>query len=366
MSGIHNKNLLFYSMHPTDAVSRKCLQELKAMPALDKQFVKICIHHPRDISQPPLIKLPTIVNECKQRGMMPILAVAGFSEPIFAGSALSWIKESSLNNSKIMASNINGTGVADNCSTIEQSSMNGNNLFDTDFNIGFSDGRGEFNKSYASIKESCESKIMTFDETTDKKQAASEIAQRLEQLKFSRNSEGNGPSRAPPGGNMNFNQNRSPHSGGNNMPPTNFNQQGASFGQQPGMPQMPPGFGQQQQRQPGMPPNFGQQPGMPQMPPNFGQQQQRQPGMPPNFGQQQQQPGMPQMPPGQQQRGLSPMLSNRQQQQFQSFGQQPAIPQQFGQNTSTIGGRQNMTMDQLQQQRNMQMSQITGGRQSYY
>ena len=64
MSGIQNKNLLFYSLHPNDALSKQCIEFLDKYPVLNKQFIRICIHDPRDFNRPPTnIKLPRIVED---------------------------------------------------------------------------------------------------------------------------------------------------------------------------------------------------------------------------------------------------------------------------------------------------------------
>jgi hypothetical protein len=189
MSGTHNKNLLFYSLYPNDQISRQCLMELEKLPQLKKQFIMLCIHDVRNIKKPPAINLPKIVYKYKEKGLIPFIAVAGFDKPVLAGAALSWIKETALKKSDIMPSNIHGQGVSDNCSTIEQAGMMGNTLFDTDYNIGFGSGKGEFSKKYASIDEACESTIVTYDDINDRKTAADEIKNRLEKLKFSRETE---------------------------------------------------------------------------------------------------------------------------------------------------------------------------------
>ena len=191
MSGIHNKNLIFYSLYPNDTVSRLCLDELDKNPALNKQFIRICIHHPQDYNKPPLINLPAVIRE--YRNQIPILAICGFQKPILAKAAVSWIKESALkDDNSIMASNIQGYGTADNCATIAQSEAKTNSLFDTEYNMGFSNGAGEFNRQYANIDESAQMRITTFEESTDKKAASSDVAKRLEELKFSRSNEAQG------------------------------------------------------------------------------------------------------------------------------------------------------------------------------
>ena len=246
MSGIPNKNLIFYSNYPNDKLSQMCLAKLDKMPEMNKQFIRICIHHPRDYNKPPIINLPSKVHMCKSKGLIPILAIAGFKEPIFAQSALSWINESALNQDDgIAPSNIHGQGTADNCCTIEQAGMGGNSLFETDYNIGFSGGKGEFNKAYANIDEAAENRIVTYDEVNDKTAAANEIAQRLEQLKFKRDIDV--PQTQP----------RIGGAGGGAFPP----QMGGSAPN--GMPQMP----QMPQRQmPQMPMGGSGMPQMPQMP----------------------------------------------------------------------------------------------------
>ena len=268
MSGTRNKNLLFFSLHPNDHISRECLKELSKLPELSNQVVKICIHDPKDFRKPPTVRLPKIVNQCKERGLIPLIAVAGFNEPVFAQQALSWIKQSALKKSGVMPSNIHGSGASDNCSTIDQASMSGNTLFDTDYNIGFGSGKGEFSKNYASIDESCENRIVTYDEFNDKGKAAEEIKQRLDQLKFNRDADTPNIRRIggiDAGG-----------GGGGNMP------------MMPPMPPMPGGGMQMQQGgMPMMPQMSGRGGGMPMMP----QMQMPQPRQP-----QQPQHGMPMMP----------------------------------------------------------------------
>ena len=257
MSGLQNKNLIFYSMYPQDTVSRQCLEALDKVPALNKQFIRICVHHPQDCSQPPIINLPNKIYQFINR--IPILAIAGFQEPIFAESALSWIQETSLKAEDVVAaSNIHGGGVADNCSSIDQSAMGGNSLFDTEYNITFKDGKGEFNRGFANIDEASQARIVTFEDSGDKKAAADEVKRRLDEMKMNRDVD---LPRAPPrmGGMAGTG-----HSSGPMMPGG-------------GMPMMPGG---------GMPMMPGNMPRMPMMPGNMP----RMPMMPGNM------PRMPMMP----------------------------------------------------------------------
>jgi hypothetical protein len=289
MSGIQNKNLIFYSLHPNDKLSKLCLEELDKMPEFKKQFIPICIHDPRDVNRPPTIRLPQKVEDCKRKGLIPILAIAGFKEAIFATSALSWIKESALKTGDaLLGSNIHGGGVADNCSLISQAGESGNSLFDTDYNIGFSTAKGEFNKNYANIDEAAESKIVTYDESSDKNNASSEISQRLEQLKFNRDQDMPNQRQMPQMPRQMNNQ---------QMPRQMNNQQMPNMNQQ--MPQMP--MGQMPNRD--MPP-MGQMPNR-DMPP-MGQMPNR--DMPP-MGQMpnRDMPPMGQMMQGMSSRDMPPM-----------------------------------------------------------
>ena len=285
MSGSRNKNLIFYSLYPNDKISRQCLQALENIPELNKQFIKFCVHDPNNIHAPPKYILPKRIQECTKRGLIPIIAAAGFSEPVFADAALSWIKETALTRQDVMPSNIHGQGAADNCCTIEQASQSGNSLFDTDYNIGFSSGEGEFNKAFASIDEACKNRIITYDEQNDKGQASQDSQNKLDQLKASRDNDiprAMGRMGGPPQGGGN--------QGGIPQMPIQMQQRGTNQ-QRGGMPQMPMAM----QHQGGHQGMQHQQGGMPRMPIQRGQQ-----GMP---MQHQQQGGMPCMPIHMQQRG---------------------------------------------------------------
>lgn len=239
MSGIQNKNVLFYSMYPNDVISKMCLDELNKTPELNKQFIKVCIHHPQDYNKPPLINLPQRIMQFRDR--VPILAASGFTELIHSQSTLSWIKETALKHRDIMPSNIHGGGCADNACTIEEAAKSGNTLFDTDYNIGFSVGSGEFSKMYANIDEASQTRIVTYDEVNDKKHASADISRKLEELKFSR------------------------EIGMPKQPQSSIGQDMSGFGNQPGMlptmPPMPPGM-----RPPPGSMNLPQMPSMPPMP----------------------------------------------------------------------------------------------------
>lgn len=185
MSGLQNKNIIFYSM--VDEMSRQCLKEIDQNESLRKQFIKVCIHHPQNPSMPALIRLPKQVLKLKEKNIIPVLAVAGFSKVILAGDALTWLQDNALKalNDGVSACNI-GSSTADNCSTIAQTEIMGSELFGTEYNMGFADGKGETGKNYSNIDESSQQRIATFDDISNKKRASSETARRLELIKNQR------------------------------------------------------------------------------------------------------------------------------------------------------------------------------------
>jgi hypothetical protein len=261
MSGSHNKNIIFYSNFPHDQLSRVFLAELDKKPALSKQFIRICVHHPHDITQPnPLVTLPNMIQQLIQK--TPIIAVAGYKKLVFAQEALSWLKSTALNQgahindikdgSGLLAANIHGSKIADNCSSIEQAGQMGSEFFNTEYNMGFSTGEGEIGKDYASIRESSENRIVTYDDDNTKGDVSQETNRRMNELKSQRMTE------VPPpisrvGG--------LPQQGNNGNGNGGYGNSGYSnSGYGNSMPQMPqmPGYNNNRGDMPQMP-NYGQQ-----------------------------------------------------------------------------------------------------------
>lgn len=307
MSGTHNKNMIFYSHFPHDKISKVCLDELDKTEDLNKQFIKICVHHPQDLNMPnPLINLPDIIKQLIDQ--TPILAIAGFTKPIFAQEAYNWLKNGALkqndnpnllkDGSGLSAANV-GSTIADDCSTLTQAGKTGSEFFNTDYNMGFSTGEGEIGKDYANIGESSANRIMTYDDDNSKGDASSETHRKMDQLKSQRMSEvpqtiqriGGEPgmmSGGMMGGGMGGNG-----MGGNGMPQMPNIPQSRNMSQAQAMPQIP------QMHHPSQMATMGQGfsgPGQPQLGgyhsmPRAPQQQvqpREMPGM----------PGMPQMPSG--------------------------------------------------------------------
>jgi hypothetical protein len=179
MSLVQNKSIIFYSKYRQDELSALCLQEINKSEELKRQFILICIHHPEYIDQPAPYRIPVLIQQLASSGRFPVLAISGFKEPIFAGDALSWLKDSSTSGPMPMSE------AGDNCSVQDS----GESFIDPNYVIGFVSGKGEIGKSYSNIEESANFRIDTFDETSNKSDAKQQTNQRLEQLHNQRKSE---------------------------------------------------------------------------------------------------------------------------------------------------------------------------------
>ena len=182
-----NKNIIFYSNFPHDKLSQMCLAEIERNADLSRQFLRICVHHPRNPNMPPTVNLPRIVVQLLDR--VPIIAISGFTKPIFAYEALKWLQSNQLKgeNTDIRAGCIQGTAIADNCATVEQAGTVGSEFFNTEYNMSFTDGKGEFNKVYSNLEDN--NRIITYDDVSDKKKASAAAQQNFERIKQQRDIE---------------------------------------------------------------------------------------------------------------------------------------------------------------------------------
>lgn len=76
-------NILFYSSHPNDELSKEILNELNKNHLLKEQYVTICVNSPG-------IKLPRMITENNE---VPVIVTRGFDKPISGEAALSLIRE---------------------------------------------------------------------------------------------------------------------------------------------------------------------------------------------------------------------------------------------------------------------------------
>ena len=201
MSGIHNKNIIFYSNYPQDKLSAECLTEISKNETVKNQFILLCVHDLYSINSPPPYRLPKKIIELKDKGLMPILCISGFKNYILANSALTWLKANSEKeiNGGVEGYSVESSGFADNCSTIEQAEIVGLEHFNSEYNLGFSSGKGEVGKSYSNIEEVTQAQIVTYDTedsssgamSSEKKRAAQEMQKRLDTLQTQRREEAN-------------------------------------------------------------------------------------------------------------------------------------------------------------------------------
>jgi hypothetical protein len=84
MSKLEEQNIIFYSQHPNDLISKEFMTILQKNPILDKQFIKVCVY--------PNYQNIKIPQKIAQLNVVPVLVAAGFPEPVTGNNALSWLK----------------------------------------------------------------------------------------------------------------------------------------------------------------------------------------------------------------------------------------------------------------------------------
>ena len=192
MSGLHNKNIIFYSNYSHDKLSSVCLQEISKNENVKNQFILLCVHDLYVIGNPPPYRLPKKISELSEKGLTPILCISGFKHYILGSAALNWLKTNSEKelNGGVEGYSAESSGIADNCSTIDQTEIVGMDHFNEEYNLCFSTGRGEVGKGYSNIEEVVQSQIVTYDADesngTEKKKAAVEMQKRLDKLQSQR------------------------------------------------------------------------------------------------------------------------------------------------------------------------------------
>jgi|LakMenEpi03Aug12_release.lakeMendotaPanAssembly.Ray.scaffolds.fasta_scaffold183798_3 hypothetical protein len=270
MSGLHNKNIIFYSNYSHDKLSSVCLQEISKNETVKNQFILLCVHDLYSPGNPPPYRLPKKISELSEKGLTPILCISGFKNYILGNAALNWLKTNSEKelNGGVEGYSVESSGIADNCSTIDQTEIVGMDHFNEEYNLCFSTGRGEVGKSYSNIEEVQQSQITTYDADdgagnggTEKKRAAIEMQKRLDRLQSQRREESTpqvGPY-AQPNNSLAQRQFFNPNERSNEMPRMPIQNQSASS--MPRMPNMPlmPRMNQQQQFQYSQPSQQSQQ-----------------------------------------------------------------------------------------------------------
>ena len=183
---IEDQNIIFYSLHPKDLISKQFLATLEKNPLLNRQFIKICVY--------PNFQNIRIPQKILQLNKVPVLVPAGFPEPILGEDALSW-----LNNNAMTAEKSNGFdygAIDDNAFSPKFSSLadefqqsDYNQVWNDDYNLGFARGpANKINQAFSGIKDV--DRISTYDDSHENKKGISDrMMQRMNQLKFDRDRE---------------------------------------------------------------------------------------------------------------------------------------------------------------------------------
>lgn len=180
MSSIKDKNLLFYSVHPSDEFSRDFMRELEKNQILKKQFILVCVNDPN-------IRIP---DKIKQLNKVPVLIVAGFNRPIFGGDAVSWLKN---NNFQEKANGFDYGSLDNDTSKYaflgeEFKPSDYNQFFNNDYNHGFVEKDNILNQQFSKLE--TDAHITTFDDSNEmKKDIQSHLEQRLSQLRQQRDAD---------------------------------------------------------------------------------------------------------------------------------------------------------------------------------
>lgn len=180
MTSIRDKNLLFYSIHPSDQYSKEFLNELDKYPNLKKQFILICVNDPN-------IKIP---DKVKQLNKVPVLVAAGFSRPILGNDAVSWLKNGGLqdkaNGFDYGALNDDNSSYAYLTDDLKPSDYN--QFYNSDYNHGFTEKDSILNHQFSKLNDNAH--ITTFDDTQElKKDISGQLEQRLSILRQQRDAD---------------------------------------------------------------------------------------------------------------------------------------------------------------------------------
>lgn len=142
-------NILFFSSHREDLLSKKILDLLKLPRNKDlrDQFVIICVNSPG-------IKLPRMIME---RNEVPVIICRGFNKPISGEAALKWIEEH--NSDKAMGLEYGDPDKANQVSedhgvlASESGHTSYHQAFNNDWNAGAENDTRTLNSAFSNIEE---------------------------------------------------------------------------------------------------------------------------------------------------------------------------------------------------------------------
>lgn len=180
-------NILFYSNHSHDNLSREILQELNKDQSLKDQFATFCVNTPG-------IKLPKIIIE---KNEVPVIITSGFKTPISGEDALKWIREH--NSGKAVGLDFgdvnHGNDISQDHSVLanESSRTSYHQAFNDDWNLGNESDNMNVNNCYSSIDDKNE--VETYEERGkhNTRGLKTELNKRMRSLDFQRKRDVNPP-----------------------------------------------------------------------------------------------------------------------------------------------------------------------------
>jgi len=179
---LEDQNIIFYSLHPKDLISKQFLEVLNKNPLLDRQFIKICVY--------PNFQNIRIPQKILELNKVPVLVPAGFPEPILGEDALSWLNNNAMTTDK--SNGMDFASIDDNSFSAKFSSLTDefeqsdyNQFFNNEYNLGFSEGQG--NKINQAYSVNANDRITTYDNSSENKKGISDkMMMKMNQLRFER------------------------------------------------------------------------------------------------------------------------------------------------------------------------------------
>lgn len=173
-----NKNILFYSIHPNDKLSREFINELNKLHLLKKQFILICVNDPK-------IKIP---DKIAKIGKIPVIIPSGVWDKAITGiDVLTWLKNGIFSNS---ANGMN-YGSFDDLDmsqyaelTSEDKVTEYHQYLNKDYNKGFDLKDANINSFYSKLNE--DHHVTTYDNSNETKFNKKVIDQKLHTAKKER------------------------------------------------------------------------------------------------------------------------------------------------------------------------------------
>ena len=177
MDKIHNKNVLFYSIHPNDYFSKMFMIELHKYPHLKKQFILICVSDPN-------IKIP---QKIKDIGMYPVLVSPGFKDFISGEDVVSLLKNGGFQGKAngMEFGSFNDIEISQYALLADEAQNSDYHQYhNADYNRGFDLKDGNVNSAFSRL--TAEGHVTTYDDSGEKRNDTDKLNKRLNDLKNQR------------------------------------------------------------------------------------------------------------------------------------------------------------------------------------